>query len=82
MSEKCFVSYALSTGDKRAHNLSTERDQEGTTIVYEKSSGMRRRCTRASWINEGAKVCVFSRGASELNLERCTKMIGADGIVK
>ena len=81
-SEKCFVSFALSTGDKRAYHLSAERDREGTTIVCEKYTAKRKRFTRASWVDEGAKVCVFSKGASELNLERCTQMIGADGIVK
>ena len=52
MSEECFVSYALSTGDKRAHSLSTERDREGINIVYEKFTSMRKRCTRASWVDE------------------------------
>ena len=81
-SEACFVNFALTSGNALVNHMFEERDREGVTIICERFTSSRKRFTRASWIDEGAKVRVFSKGASELNLDRCTQIIGADGIVK
>ena len=65
-----------------ASQLFDERDRPGTDIMAVKFTPKRKRYTRACRTADGMKVTVFSKGASELNLSRCTKMIGHNGKVK
>ena len=68
--------------DGKASQLFDERDRPSTNIMAVKFTSRRKRYTRVCRTVDGDKVTVFSKGASELNLRRCTKVIGHDGTVK
>ena len=68
--------------DGKVSQLFDERDCPSTDIMAVKFTSRRKRYTRVYRTVDGEKVTVFSKGESELNLSRCTKMIGHNGIVK
>ena len=68
--------------DGKVSQLFDERDDPSTDIMAVKFTSSRKRYTRVCRSADGQKVTVFSKGASELNLRRCTKVISHDGTIK
>ena len=76
------VKYVLNQSQLKVKTLFEVRDRPGVSIMNVGFTPARKRRTHVYRIEQGVKVCVFVKGASEIILSRCTKMIGNGGTIK